>query len=184
KMNFLLVIIVVFLMATSFLGFFGSQANQHQYGESMFEIRNDGLYTEINGYDTRFDVYPSTVEKLHVDAQALSIIENSPILWITFPPKASDLSAVDLARFDLTNFFQQAYGKAVLSGITEESDIYTLPVKVCDDALTSEPVIMIQESNETGIFMEAGCILLKGNGTTVVMAKDLLIYHISGIIDG
>jgi len=175
---------MVLVMVGSLMGviLFAPQATgEIVYGDLTFEIdQSSGLYTTThNGQSYRFNNPPFTALSVPTDPQAISILQVAPLKILTFDPSLDEesLAYVDFVRFELASIIPGLGG-----GITQPSETYKLPLVDCINASPQTPVIKL-EAGIPAIRADGFCVILSGNQTTLLLAKDALIYNYFNLIE-
>ncbi len=144
---------------------------QYEFDEELGMIT-----TTLDGETLRFHSQVTTALSIPYDAQVTPLL-SAPQLIVTFDPQEEEqLEYYDLVRSELAFAFPNIAG-----GVTQESEEYALPILSCDDATEQNPIIELR-SGEARVSIDDNCILLSGNLTSVVLAKDALLYNYYGLI--
>ena len=169
---------MVLLMVGSLMGviLFAPQApGEITYGDLTFEVdQSTGLYTTTrDGQTFRFNNLPFTTLSVDVDQQAITVLRAAPLKVLTFNPNldVASLQYIDYVRFELASVIPGLGG-----GVTQPSEAYPLPLIDCVNATPQVPVIRL-EIGDPEIRSEGFCVILSGNQTTLLLAKDALLYH-------
>ncbi len=182
-------ILAVFLMISSIGGFVvlnsPSQSNTLtrtydgvRYTFSVIQDSTGNLFYEVKYDDRTFNAF-YLPDELFLEEKISNYLNNVNFFYLTFSPNISDLSYVDYIRYDLqqnipNNIFYQ-------SGIIEENPEYNLPIISCENATIIEPVIFLEEGNETTIILSDNCITIKNTLQDVLRVRDILVYTLNGV---
>jgi len=182
---YVIMIFMVFLLVGSLLSVIlfapPPPSEDITYGDFTFTAdQNTGLYTtEIDDKTYRFNNLPFVALTVSVSSEAITLLRMAPALVMTFDPLQTqeDLQYIDFVRFELSSAFPNIGG-----GVTQASETYALPVVDCANATALMPVLLI-DLGEPEIRSEGSCIYLSGNKTTLILAKDALLYNYLGVIE-
>jgi hypothetical protein len=178
-MGVLLVAIMVFSMMAVMRGGGGSTL---EYNGFKFKYdENAGMLSlKINKQDVPFSFFPDTTEDLEVPAEAVTLFQNTPGIYMTFDPDQTEyLRLFDVFRLDFTTHS----GKNIIGATTKNSDLYNFPIMTCEDADSTNPVIYLKVGNQTGITFYNSCIIFEANDIRdFVKIRDRFYYAIFGVI--
>jgi hypothetical protein len=174
---------IIFLMTASVIGFMWSDGGDVSYGEYQFKQSGNQWTTEINEGVATFYTLPQEVDYINLSSSALGVIKNTRMIYMTFDPDELDLTYIDLVRFDLEDSLPRYFEIFAVSGMTDESDDYDLPIVTCANATQFTPVIYMRSGNKTGISYENGCIIAEASiNFNFVRIRDRILYGLFGII--
>jgi len=180
------IIIAVIMVSSVFgviFGSFSSTGNSFKYNGFSFTQTNQGYRTKVSGREVFFSYAPYDVENIELDPEITNIISSTKMLHITYDSESSLREGMSQAQFSLSNELYDIFG-TYASPAMEENNPYNIPVITCINATVYVPVISLTESNETGIFLENNCILIKSNtGVEFLVLKDRLLYSLAGIVE-
>ncbi|MBU1201657.1 MAG: hypothetical protein KJ583_07010 [Nanoarchaeota archaeon] len=175
--------ILVFLMIISMLGILlGNDGGaQFEYNKFKFEVENNLLVTKINGEKKTFRFLPQELLSIKTPADLKQTLKE-PMMVLTFDPGVGvqNLIYLDLIRKD----FSDSFDSFVQSGITNQSELYNMPLVNCDNATQSIPVIYFNLSNETSITKDDYCTVFNGQTIEFLKLRDLTLYIYYGVING
>ncbi len=180
----LLSIFVVMIMTTSILGFLQGRDSEEQlkYKDKTFTKQQNLWVTEINGQKKAFYYFPSQVEDIPADSDAISVIKNAPMLYMTYDPNQTAVDYISQAIFDLDEEFSSLNIYSVKALATENE--FGLPVVGCGNATASIPVVYFKQGNQTGVFLNNSCIVVEANtGLDFLRAKDRITYSLAGVME-
>lgn len=148
---------------------------QYEYDEELGMIT-----TNLDGETLRFHSQASSAVGIPYDAEATDLL-SAPTLTVTFDPQdTQNLEYYDVVRYELALNFPNLAG-----AVTQNSEQYALPIMTCEDATAQNPVIELMSGDPSVVVNESvseNCIQLSGNLTSVVLAKDALLYNYYGLI--
>lgn len=177
--------LMVFLMVASVLSvmlYAPPAPGATTYGDLEFSIDNSvGMYvTQHENQMLRFNNLPYPVLSVPTDLEAINLLRIAAQPVMTFNPNidAEQLAYVDFVRFEIASAIPSIGG-----AVSESSATYALPVRTCEDATAAQPILAIElAQNPAIIHTNEYCIVLQGNATSLVLAKDALLYHYFGLI--
>lgn len=174
--------VLVLLMVMSMLGvmlYGGESSDALEYNGQKFTLSENILLTDINGQQEMFFVMPQQVTQINKPVDFAQSLQTQKII-LTFNPNSNpgDLPYLDLIRQDFTRNFKSQ----VISGVTEQSDVYQIPVITCNDSTPEIPVIEFRNSLNLSIEKEGNCLIYNGNLADFLKLRDLTIYTYHGII--
>jgi len=176
------VFVVVGMSLGGVIGGFGGGGPDLKYGDYKFYIKegdNNHYWTKIEGSEMPFYFLPSQVEDINMSSIIKNRLKESYLVMITFNPKdTTNLQAMEITRFDLSQFL----GKVVYNGVLESSLEYDIPVITCENATAQTPVIVLNMSDNTSIQEVDNCIYLYGRGREFLRLRDRLLYSYHGVI--
>lgn len=180
-------IFIISVMVLSVLGFVitsdPNAQNSFIYEGREFLIEGQYLTTEIEGGTVRFHAFPDSVTQIQADGDAVEMIRGSRMAYITFDPNSSELSDIDLARYELSTSLREQFDIFSAPAVISPSDQYKFPVIGCENATESVPVISFVETNATRITREDNCIIFNAKSSfDFLRLKDRLLYQMHGII--
>lgn len=178
--------ILIGIMVLSGAGFYyGSQSQQValEYNGHEFTQEQGWFMLHWEREKIPFANHPAAVEHLEVDPSIVEKLRNVPQLQFTFNPEMDALDVIDLTRFEMQAIFPRYLNMYVVEGVTAPSTQYLLPIITCTNATQYLPVLLVNQSNQTGIRLEGDCILLEGTTPfDIVRWKDRLVYGLLGVI--
>lgn len=178
--------LIIFLMVGSILSVFlyAPQApgtvNYNGY-DVVFDDASGMFVSDVDGKSFRFYSQPGVAYGVFVDDQVIPVLRSASVPVITFDPTSDleQLAYIDAVRYEFALAIEQLAG-----GVTSTSEVYPLPVYTCDDATAQSPVVLIKEgaANVSISSTNNYCIELSGNRTSLLLAKDALMYRYAGLI--
>jgi len=178
---------IVLIMASSIIGFLwgGGQEDAFEYGGISFEEIDDYYYAEINGKKARFYNFPSEILFFNMSQEVIDAIAGNVMVYITFDPdnlSRTDLSYIDLFRFELRKEFMDYFSMYAVDAVSAENSTY-LPLYVtCANATAAVPVINLVSSNQALAEVSGNCVTIKGKNIDFIIAKDRILYGLFGVI--
>jgi len=152
------------------------------YNGQQYEFdQNLGMITTTVDDETlRFHSQASSAATIPYDDTVTTLL-SAPVLTVTFDPQdTQNLEYYDVVRYELALAFPKLAGAT-----TQDSDQYALPILTCEDATAQNPIIELS-SGEPAVLVNQSvnenCIMLTGNLSSVVLAKDALLYNYYGLI--
>jgi len=178
--------IIVFSMVFSIFAIVVDNQSQSvpQYNKHSFVMTDTGYKTKISGKYQNFYYYPTDIERIPLDSDIVTMLQNSQGVAIVFNPldnTTSNLEYIDLIRYD----FQSQFNKTTYFGVTMQSNNYVLPVVNCANSTEAFPFILINISSNTSIVKSKdypGCIIMNGKLKELMATKDRLLYSYYGIM--
>lgn len=176
--------LIVVLMVASIAGvalYAPQSSSDSTYGDYTFKIdQQRGVYTTTVGdRELEFNNLPYHVLGVPTDPDAINLLRIAPVLVVTFDPDQPDsqLMYVDYVRFAIMTQ-TSAFG-----AVTTPSNSYPgFPIIGCENATTTTPVIEIKTALQPAIKRQGDCILLEGNMTSLILAKDALLYQYNDML--
>ena len=185
-------ILITVIMVGSTVGyFFGdtSNANTLEYKAKdgkkySFEQSASQLYTKINGQNMFFYSHPLDVLELNISNEAIYLLENAKVFYLTFDPDARDVQYIEQTRFDLEKDFI-TLKKYVISGVAKNSTLYAnFEIITCKNSTVYTPVINFVYANntETGGYVKDSCIIFEGRSNDFLRFRDFIVYKLYDVI--
>ncbi|MFH1650385.1 MAG: hypothetical protein ABIA93_07615 [Candidatus Woesearchaeota archaeon] len=164
------------------IGGFSSGATRLTYNGHKFEqvIEQNSVFyvTKINGQKEAFLFYPADLEAIAYTPGVASIIKGATILSLSRDAgmPASTAQYLDLLKYDL---LQRGYS---VQSASLGPNSYGWPQLSCEDSTSQAPVIVAYEAQEPSIQLNGNCVVLEGNGTSMLMVHDRLLYALNGVM--
>ncbi len=176
---------IVVIMTLSVLGYMIGSGFEDQtkfnYNDFKFNQINNRWKTKINNYDVTFDYSPLQVEHINISSNIIERIKNSPQIDTTSNINSSFKEVIALSQYNLAQLLA-VNNNFLRGGFTTENEFNT-SIITCNNTVSYIPVLFFQKSNETKIYEENNCIILKARSEQDVIAiKDRLAYGVFGII--
>jgi hypothetical protein len=184
--------IIIMSFSIGGLFFFGGPqtAETARYGNFNFYKQGNFWMTKINGKALPFTYLPNELGSINVSEGLKDKLTGKYSLYITFDPSQGNLAETDLARFELRDDLANFYNAYATEGVTSASGSYMLPVVTCENATPFSPVIVLTQANQTqagegsdgSITIDGDCILVQGQGGSLLKLKDRIMYSLAGIM--
>lgn len=172
-------VLSVFGIAASFVGYSGSS------GFNGFAVAQDhtGLYTvEVDDVTYTFFYHPAQVSFITNDPAATQLLNDAVTAVVSFDPEVEDLRFVDAARFRLAELLT-VKGVVATQAVAAPSDNYTLPVIGCEQAAPSQPVLLLELGNVSGVSVDGQCIRLTSETEIqLLQTAESLLYRNLGVL--
>jgi hypothetical protein len=171
----------VLIMVLSSFGvmIYAGTGNAVKYKGIKFNQEVSGWSAKIDGKTRYFVFHPLDVEDLKFDSAPLV---KTRMAYLTFEPASNILPDVEVARMSLSSEFAEK-SIYLVSGTTEASTQYNLPIITCANATSEVPVILIRKSQNTSAAWEGNCLVLDAyDSFSVQRLKDRLTYAIFKVI--
>ncbi len=200
----ILVWFFIITMTFSIGGFFLSNNSTTQsvyYNGYNIYSQNNLWNTKLNGRVYSFTYSPAELGDISMDPKVKDILLNTQGAYLTFDPNATDLSNIEIARFQTVQDFGNYFGIYIKEGIARPDSNYKLPVITCANATALIPVIYMKpvslniigsgnfsgtsgNLNTTGnrIYADGNCIMLEGDSSYFVAMKDRIVYAMIGVM--
>ncbi len=153
----------------------------------LTKVKTMDSYGNTKEFDIMFHYTPYEVEYIPTEKNIRNetstpyIFMNAKRIYVTTEPDYP--SAVILGGVEIAKIISQIYGKEVKGALTKEVENSNAPVITCGNLTDDQRVIYLQLSNETGIFNEYGCIVVKGTNTDELLkASERLAFEILKIL--
>jgi len=177
--------LIIFLMvasAASVMLYRQPAANEFEYNGHIYTIdTKQGFYlTEIGKQTLRFTASPSSAFGVKTEPAAIALIKAGSALAVTFDPDDTDqLIYTDFARYELGSILPN-----VISATIKSSTTYLLPVVGCANATVGMPVLEFRAAPIPGVRIgeNPSCVIIEGNQTSLLLAKDALLYRYYGLL--
>jgi hypothetical protein len=184
KQNLILGGIIIFIMVSSALGYFGSQgtAQRFEYKGLRFELLDSGmLKARLQDREFQFNYLPQSLENMSFNSSALSPLLQTRLVYTTSasdsPMKAAIAEADYLLQRELFTL-----GLYVVEGFTDNTT--SRPVISCLNASAFVPVILFEASENTEVSLEDSCIIVRASSRLDFLAlKDRMLYTLLGILE-
>lgn len=175
---------IAFLMIASIFGvtldyFATGGGSTLEYNDREFRVVNGQYVTVINDEPYAFNLYPADIEYITLDENARAVLA-SPVLTITYNPNTTLASSFAEAQYYLEFTMQ---GKTIVERALTNSTGTELSERTCKDATPAQPVILLQESNESSLATENNCITINAlDQYDTAQYAERLAYHFLKII--
>lgn len=174
-------IVVVGLMAISGIGYMWEGGNSFIYNNYKFEELETKFVADIDGDKVDFRISPYQAETVNVSNDAIAVLKNTKMIYMTSDPKSISKDVISLAEFELKNSLEAKGIYAAYAFFGENQ--YNLTQMTCANATIMLPVIYFRNSNDTRIDYDNGCIILESSSDFgFMMLKDRMMYGFYGII--
>ena len=179
---FVIVIMIASTLAFVFNDTQGSGSPKYNGYDIRVNSQNNRFILELEDTVHSFYYHPTELELYEYDSSITQLLLSSPVLTISFDPTVEPelLAYQDLFRLELA----QSIPKPFVSGITMESDDYDIPVLNCGNSTIQQPIIVLNNSLQTGIVKDGTCVIVNARGLKLLRMKDLLTYRLLGVMDG
>ncbi|PIN76023.1 hypothetical protein COV18_01205 [Candidatus Woesearchaeota archaeon CG10_big_fil_rev_8_21_14_0_10_37_12] len=187
KKKALIGLFFAFIMVSSVFGFVAyytsPTASDLVYGEFSFRpITQNGVQqyiTEINNQDYGFLFFPGDLDYVDVSDETKALL-NAPIYTITYDDASSLADFFGDVQYSLE--FRLADQKLIERAVTSENS--SLPMRTCVNATEYQPVIQLQEANESSISASNNCILVSAvDAYDLYRQSERLLYVILGVME-
>lgn len=171
------------LLLASIFGYtFGSSSGSgNKYNGYKFSTDGNVWYVKIDGNRHMFYFHPLELSDINFTSNNLN---NKKYFYLTFKKSEEQeyIDPIDQLRLHIKEELSME-GIYISDGIVEENEDYNLPLIDCINATETTPVIKIlQSKEESGIFSENNCYVIKGrSGQELVALTDKLLYKILGV---
>ena len=175
---------IAFLMIASIFGatldyFTTGAGNTLEYNDYEFRTVNGQYVTVIDDEPRVFNIYPTDIEHITLDEQTRTLLA-SPVLTITYNPNTTLAPSFAEAQYYLEYITTD---KITVERALTNNTGTELPQKTCADATPAQPVILFQESNETGITTQNNCLTINAlDNYDTAQYSERLAYHFFKII--
>ena len=163
-----------------FYGFAGN-TGKVKYNKISFSRVNGGWFATINKEKIFFNYLPTEVEDIQINNNIIDKIKNTLEVDITYDENNSYAEEIALSQYQLRNILN-SFNIHVRNGFTAANN-FDIPIITCKDASSFVPIIYFEESNETSVTIDNGCIIADiNNRIDAIRVKDRLLYGILGIL--
>ncbi|MBW2992533.1 hypothetical protein KY345_04920 [Candidatus Woesearchaeota archaeon] len=178
--EFIWTVAIAFILVSSIIGFMwvGGEP-EFTYNNHKFIRINNAFVYEQNGEQFSFRFFPTELEQLANQSKLSNL--KKPVIYVTFDPEIELIQSIDIVRFELANDLPRLRTYLV-QAVTNEGDIYDLPVMDCENATVNNPIIRFEKANHTEIIEENNCFLFRAkNDYDIARLKDVLMYVLLGV---
>lgn len=153
--------------------------NSYVYEGFSFVKVDDLWYTQLQKGNTIFDVTfnygPEELEDLPVEGSLTKEFIESKKFYITFDPEGEYLRHIAVANYGLSNSLVRAFGFDLEAGCLTNTteDCATAEIITCDDV--DKNIFYFKEDAEAKVIFDNNCVVLQGEGSDLVRAKDRLL---------
>ncbi|MBD3203067.1 hypothetical protein GF327_02135 [Candidatus Woesearchaeota archaeon] len=150
---------------------------------NFYDFTREQNYYTVAANKKTLRVYnlPYEVDYINISEDILDKLSDSRMLFFSFDPGVEDLTYVDFIRFEMGNQFREK-GIYVIEGVSQQSEIYNLPVITCENATQFIPVLLFSGSNTTKVFEKDNCIHIQSRSRGFIKVMDKINYKLNGII--
>ncbi len=190
KKAFIVFTLVIFLVSSigSVVVYYGNNDDQNSFTQEYngikyrFKLTIDGQgnpYYTVSSKESEFIAF-YTPQQIFIDANpdVLNVLGSSPYFYLSIDPESENLNLLDYLRLDIRQNLPQS--KFFLEGVSQETDLYNLPVINCNNA-TSAPVIILKNTNTTNITSDGNCLNAEFQTQHAMQTRDLIVYTMQGI---
>ncbi len=150
-----------------------------KYNGYKFTVADQQYRAKINGVQRSFVFFPGDIEYIQIPDDVKALLQK-PVLTVTYDPNSS-LSA-NLGEAQYYFEAQLADAKIIERAVTNNEGV-DLPQKSCADATEAQPVIELQESNQSVIKAEGNCIRVQAlDDFDLYQETERLVYTILGVM--
>ena len=150
-----------------------------QYNDYEFKVKDQQVFTKINGIEHGFLYYPGDLEYIEMPEEAKLILE-MPVITVTYDPQS--YAAQNLAEAQYYFEVQLENIKVVERALTNNTGT-TLPQKTCTDATAAQPVIELTMGNESSITIKNNCVKLEAaDAYDIYRLTERFIYMLLGVM--
>ena len=181
-----IIMLMVFSTLAFVLEYYSQPTNEVKYGNFTFIPFQTGWKTTINTKELTFLYTPDALETLNISAEAVGILRNTRVLWITFDPHTeySDImGGIQYANDDTLYDGLRIYAQNALTNNTANPEF---PQIDCSNATAAEPVLLMQATNDTtagGVSTSNSCITItSAYSDDFIRYNERLIYSALGVI--
>tara|TARA_Y100000310_G_scaffold118295_1_gene117155 strand:+ start:3843 stop:4424 length:582 start_codon:yes stop_codon:yes gene_type:complete len=176
-----------FIMISSVFGvmFYGftNPEEKLNYKGTVFTRINNGFTTEINKKQVPFSYFPTEVENINIDQEAITRIKNTAEVDMTYDPDNAYSQQIALIQYNIEPILADFFNIYIRKGFTTNNS-YNIPIIDCSQSTSKVPVLYFKESNTTRVYIENDCIIAEaGKGNEFLKISDRILYGIFGIIE-
>ena len=180
-----MVYFIGFIMISSVFGviFFGFHGGGASVAYNGFKFFNRGNFwsTDIDGREAMFTYFPSEIEPIHADDNAINALKNKPQVDMTSDFNNTFAEGIALAQYQM-GITLNNFNVFARNGFTNQTK-YSVPIITCNNSTDFVPVIYFTKGNATSIYMQGKCIIAEAAANAdVIRLKDRIVYGIFGII--
>ena len=180
KMGLWVTIFIALLMLTSTIGYVFKGGTKEKYNDFSFSIGDDQRWhTKIKGIQMSFKYFPADLERINLSSKIINKIKSTNMIYFTHDPENNYSGDIALLKEIFWPYFK-IYAEI---GLTEKND-FGLPLIDCNNATSAAPVIYINESNQTGFYLDNNCIVCEiSSGEDFIAIKERLLYSLFGVME-
>lgn len=176
-----------FIMISSVFGvmFYGftSPEEKLDYKGTVFTRINNGFTTQINKKQVPFSYFPSDVEELDIDREAITRIKNTAEVDMTYDLDNKYSQQIALIQYNIEPILADFFNIYIRKGFTANNS-YNIPIIDCSQSTKNVPVLYFKESNTTRVYLEDNCIIAEASkGNEFLKISDRILYGMFGIIE-
>ena len=186
----LFTLLVLFVLASSIIGFtFSPAINNSSGGSGEFKYNGvkvyqaeNGLFAEVAGKAIGFTYFPEELGETETGSIA-SAISSARVVYLTSDAGSAEASSISAAEFDISRALESTKNSFVEVAFTGENDFGKSAV-TCADASPSVPVLFFNFTNSTsGLSESSGCFVINfESGRALAKARDKIVYQLIGAI--
>jgi hypothetical protein len=185
------IIIMTFSIGGFFFGNDTTSSQVEKYNNYNIYREGNVWMTKINGKSFPFTYLPSQVLDIKTEEGIKGKIIGKASIYTTFNPNDENLASIELARYELKEDLLKFFNIYTQEGITNQSNIYSLPIITCENVTEYQPVIYFKVNNEieinanqtsAKIYSNGNCIILEGTSTEFIALKDRLMCSLAGVM--
>ncbi|MFH1591011.1 MAG: hypothetical protein ABIC95_03705 [archaeon] len=180
-------IFIVLIMTTSVMAFMfsGSTINRTEYnGHTIKQVTsNEGeTHYEVKGESYQFSYPPESMDSLAIDDGVMVRLSATDMLSVTYNETSSFVE--DFAVLQLTLIETLGERNTYVEAALTDDNPYGVPVRTCEHATVSVPVIVLSEGEQPGITIDGDCLTLTGRGQgDFLLLTEAIMYGMLGVIE-
>jgi len=181
KQTFSILVLVLFIASAFGVAFdyLSPGSRGLKYNGHTFHQADQQYAVTVSDKELRFYYYPADLEYLTLDPQVTTLLD-PPIYIITYDPQNEEAEAFAQLQFEFEQYLQNT--KAISRALTNNTGT-DLPQKTCADALPTQPVILLQQSNQSSITAQNNCIIINSTNPADLLSQgERIIYKLLGIM--
>jgi hypothetical protein len=173
---------IAFIMVFSMVSVFtGNQNNSFKFNGFKFKVEENSISSKINGAEIVFNYPPYSLENLSYDNNINEMLKNSVSIYVSSSIEEENAQAIDYVKF----LFKSEMAKDSKVVLNSYSEVFEDQLQInCDNASSSNPVILFTSSNESLISVNENCVLIEASIPNDFFAfKDRLLYGYYGVLE-
>lgn len=164
----------IFIMATSVIELYFSNRQKedvYEYNSIKFVNTGNGWLAYLKDGRPLFIVSnPKDLENTTITPLNIASLNYAEKIYLSYNPKERN-------RIALSEFLREIkFTPRIVYACPEDNELcFKLPLKTCNDATSTAPIILMKEANETSVTFINSCLTIQGKDLTKIVDKLILV---------
>jgi len=175
---------LIFVMVASVLGaVFDFQRGEIQRYKGVKYTQGDtSISAKIDGKPYQFRYFPAQLERVHLDPAVGNALRSTEMVVISYNASSPLTEALAGIQYNVQETLQVSLDAYIQPAIVSNNS-YNLPVMDCQNATQFIPIIVLHQTNETGLWYQNNCIDARFESEAdLSVLRDQLLYASLGVL--